>query len=195
MNVFIYSKSQSMVKSSLRMPILMTLMLFLALSTTPIMARAKNTPPQYFTLNQPKIGRNVLQNTDSLPIYTIVEEQPEFVGGQKAMYQFLGQNIKYPEYSREHGHQGTVYVGFVIEIDGSISNITCKRAPQIVDSVKTHKEDGSVLEVIVFKKDAEFLVEESIRVIAAMPRWIPGRQKGVAVRTAYTLPIKFRSCG
>ena len=79
MNVFIYSKSQSMVKSSLRMPIIMMLTLFLALSTTPIMARTEKTPPQYFTLNQPKMGRNVLQNTDSLPIFTIVEEQPEFV--------------------------------------------------------------------------------------------------------------------
>jgi TonB family protein len=111
----------------------------------------------------PKVG---VPNKDG--IYTIVEQQPEFPQGQKAMFEWLGQNIKYPAKARENGVEGTVYIGFVVQKDGFLSDVTVKRG---------------------ISSDCN---EEAVRVISAMPKWKPGMQEGKAVAVAYTLPIKFK---
>ena len=101
-------------------------------------------------------------------VYDVVEEMPSFPGGLTALFQFLSQSIKYPVVAEENGVQGRVLVTFVVERDGSITDV------KVVKSI-----DPSL--------DAE-----AKRVIRSMPRWKPGKQNGSAVRVKYTVPVTFR---
>ncbi|MDD4778609.1 MAG: energy transducer TonB [Fermentimonas sp.] len=101
-------------------------------------------------------------------IFVVVEEQPEYPGGNAAMMQFLSDNIRYPVIAQENGIQGRVICNFVVERDGSITDV------QVVRGV-----DPS-------------LDREAVRVIQQMPRWKPGKQRGQAVRVRFTLPVVFR---
>ena len=100
-------------------------------------------------------------------IFTVVEEQPKFPGGEDARMQFMQHNLKYPEMAKEAGIQGTVFVSFVVEKDGSISNVKILR--------------GLSAEVD----------KEAVRVVEAMPDWVPGRQRGEEVRVQFNMPIRF----
>ena len=100
-------------------------------------------------------------------IFTIVESMPEFPGGDEARMKFLLENIKYPQIARESGIQGVVYVTFVVEPDGSITN------------VKVIRGIGGGCD------------EEAVRVVKMMPKWIPGNQRGKPVRVQFNMPIKF----
>lgn len=102
-----------------------------------------------------------------MQIFAVVEAMPEYPGGDVARMQFLQENIKYPQMARESGIQGTVYVTFVVEPNGSVSDVR-------------------VLRGIGGGCD-----EEAIRVIQAMPKWIPGKQRGKPVRVQFNMPIKF----
>ena len=101
-------------------------------------------------------------------VFDVVEEMPSFPGGQGALMAFLSSNIKYPVVAQENGVQGRVIVGFVVEKDGSISDVKVMRSV-----------DPS-------------LDREAQRVVRAMPRWKPGKQNGSAVRVKYTVPVVFR---
>jgi protein TonB len=101
-------------------------------------------------------------------IFTFVEEYPEFPGGEKALYEYIKNNIRYPEVARTSGITGTVYVQFVVEKDGSISD------------VKVLRGIGGGCD------------EEAVRVVKSMPKWKPGKQRGQPVRVYYTLPIDFK---
>lgn len=105
---------------------------------------------------------------DSIYNTSSVEIMPEFPGGEAALYKFLGDNIKYPRLAIESNIQGTVYISFVVEKDGSLSNITVERTPALV------------------------LSDESSRVVSIMPDWKPGKQGGRAVRVNFVLPVKFK---
>ncbi len=100
-------------------------------------------------------------------IFLVVEQQPEFPGGEKARLTYLSNNINYPQMARESNIQGTVYVSFVVEPNGSISNVAIMRPI------------GGGCD------------EEAMRVVQEMPSWIPGKQRGRAVRVRFTMPIKF----
>ncbi len=102
-------------------------------------------------------------------IFSVVENQPEFPGGVEARQQFLRDNLMYPEKAREAGIQGTVFVTFVVEKDGSFTDI------RIIRGI------GGGCD------------EEAVRLVKMMPRWEPGRQTGKTVRVQYNLPIRFRS--
>jgi protein TonB len=101
-------------------------------------------------------------------IFEVVEQQPEFPGGAAAMMQWLNSNMRYPTIAQEQGIQGRVTVAFVVERDGSITDV------QILRGV-----DPS-------------LDREAVRVVGQMPRWTPGRQQGEAVRVRFNLPVTFR---
>ncbi len=101
-------------------------------------------------------------------IFTAVEESPKFPGGDKAMYEFLSRNIRYPEMAQQNNIQGRVTVQFVVEKDGSIGEVKVVRG-----------------------KDPD-LDKEAIRVVKSMPKFIPGKMNGQAVRVWYTLPINFK---
>lgn len=101
-------------------------------------------------------------------IFKVVEEMPEFPGGSAKLMEYIQKNIKYPMMARESDIQGRVFVNFVVEPDGSISNV-------------------AVLRGIGGGCD-----EEAVRVVNSMPKWKPGKQRGSAVRCAYTVPIIFK---
>jgi len=100
-------------------------------------------------------------------VYTAVEIQPEFPGGEAAFGRFLAQNIRYPAIAKQNKIQGRVYVQFVVEKDGSLSD------------VKVIREPGSGTG------------DEAVRVMKLSPKWNPGKQNGQAVRVQFTLPINF----
>ena len=102
-------------------------------------------------------------------IYSAVEQMPQFPGGMAAMMRWIKENVKYPAESREKGSQGRAYVSFVVETDGSISNV----------------------EIIRGTGD-KLLDNEAIRLVKSMPKWAPGKQVGKNVRVKYTVPIMFR---
>ena len=101
-------------------------------------------------------------------VFDVVEEMPHFPGGPAALQAFLSSNTKYPVVAQENGVQGRVIVSFVVERDGSITDV------RVVRSV-----DPS-------------LDREASRVVRSMPRWSPGKQNGSNVRVKYTVPVVFR---
>ena len=117
------------------------------------------TPPPPPPAPKPEVSNKV---------FDVVEEMPSFPGGQGALMSFLNSNIKYPVVAQENGVQGRVIVGFVVERDGSITDVKVMRSV-----------DPS-------------LDREAQRVVRAMPRWKPGKQNGSAVRVKYTVPVVFR---
>ncbi len=104
---------------------------------------------------------------DEEPIFAVAEEAPEFPGGQDALMKYLANNLNYPKAALTASISGRVIISFVIEADGTISNIKVVRG---------------------VNKDLD---AEAIRVVQSMPKWIPGKQRGKAVRVQYTLPVKF----
>ena len=101
-------------------------------------------------------------------VFDVVEQMPEYPGGQAALFEYLNKNIKYPADAEKKKVEGKVFVTFVVDSDGKITDVS------------------------LLKKVFPSLDAEAIRVISAMPNWIPGRQKGQAVRVKYTVPIMFR---
>jgi outer membrane biosynthesis protein TonB len=127
------------------------------------------------------------------PVFSVYDEQPEFPQGVPALYKFLGQNIKYPKVARDAGGQGTVFVGFIIEKDGSITNVQVKKdAPFIVRDTITLMESNGVKGNKIVEKTDFSLGKEAVRVVSMMPKWKPGKKDGKDVRVSYTLPIKFK---
>ena len=100
-------------------------------------------------------------------VFDIVEQMPEYPGGMQALFEFLKENIKYPEDAQKQKVEGRVLVKFVVETDGSISNIE------------------------VVKNAFPSLDAEAERVVRIMPKWTPGKQKGQVVRVKFMLPINF----
>ncbi len=100
--------------------------------------------------------------------FDVVEQMPEYPGGMQELMKFLSMNVRYPEAAHKAGVQGRVIVKFIVETDGSLSNVK------------------------VVKKVSDDLDGEAIRVVSTMPKWKPGMQNGTAVRVNYTIPITFR---
>ena len=113
-------------------------------------------------------GPSEEEETEGNQIFTVVEQQPEFPGGEAALMAYIKKNLKYPAFAAENGIQGRVTLSFTVEKDGSIANIEVMRSP------------------------AEELSKEAIRVVQSMPKWKPGKQRGKAVRVKYVLPVTFR---
>ena len=101
-------------------------------------------------------------------VFDVVEEMPSFPGGNGALMSYLNSNVKYPVVAQENGVQGRVTISFVVERDGSISDVKVARSV-----------DPS-------------LDREAQRVVKSMPRWTPGKQNGQTVRVKYTVPVVFR---
>ncbi len=101
-------------------------------------------------------------------IFFIVEEMPEFPGGEQALRQFISNSIDYPKVAQGKGIQGKVYVTFVVTKDGNVANATIARGV-----------DPS-------------LDSEALRVVNSLPKWKPGKQRGQAVNVSYTVPINFK---
>ena len=100
-------------------------------------------------------------------VFVVVEQDPQFPGGMEALYKYIASNVKYPDEAKAKNITGKVFVSFVIEKDGSISNVKVVHSPH------------------------ELLSDEAVRCVLAMPKWVPGKQRGKSVRTQFMLPINF----
>lgn len=100
-------------------------------------------------------------------VFDVVEKMPEYPGGQAALFEYLSKNVKYPADAEKQKIEGRVLVSFVVNTDGSITDISVER------------------------KAFPSLDAEAVRVISGMPKWIPGEQKGQKVRVKYTVPLIF----
>ena len=101
-------------------------------------------------------------------IFEVVENMPDFPGGQAALMQYLAKNIKYPTIAQENGTHGRVIVQFVVN------------------------KDGSIVDAKVVRSVDPYLDKEALRVINTMPKWKPGMQRGKPVRVKFTVPVMFR---
>ena len=118
-------------------------------------------------VDNPGTGTGIVEAAAPLEIFKVVEQMPEFPGGEAALYKYIGENVRYPEKATNASQQGTVRVKFVVNEDGSISNVTVARE-------------------LGFGMD-----DEAKRVVSGMPKWRPGKNNGKAVKVYYNLPIKF----
>lgn len=118
------------------------------------------------------IGNLWAQSADPESIYHVVEEIPEFPGGEDSLAIFLGRHIRYPVADRKNKTEGVSYIQFVIEKDGSISNVAVLSDKEGLATMAMHTE--------------------AMRVIANMPKWKPGKQRGHFVRCSLTIPIRFK---
>ena len=112
-----------------------------------------------------KKARTHKDTTTDDKVYDVCEQMPTYEGGDAALLKYLGENWKLPDEYKERGIQGRMVVGFIVEKDGSLTNVKVLRAVDIA-------------------LDAEVL-----RVVKGMPKWIPGRHNGQRVRVRYLLPI------
>ena len=101
-------------------------------------------------------------------VYQIVEQMPEFPNGEEALMQYIAEQVKYPAEAKKAGAYGRVFIGFIVEPDGGLS-------------------DFKVLRGIGYGCD-----EEALRVVKSMPKWQPGMHRGKAVRVQYLVPVNFR---
>jgi protein TonB len=104
---------------------------------------------------------------EEIMLFAAVEEKPEFPGGEKKFYEYLGKNMKYPQMEAEQGITGRVFVEFLID------------------------KDGSIAEVKALRGVSPGLDKEAVRVIKAMPNWSPGKQNGRPVKVRYVIPVNF----
>ncbi len=130
--------------------------------------QVKKTDETVYEFSTKDITNVKIKKVDNDSIYQIVEVMPEFPGGMEKMMDYLSKNIKYPEEAKEKGISGRVFLSFVVEKDGAVSD------------VKVAKGIG---------KECD---DEAVRVVQAMPKWKPGLQKGKPVRVSYLLPITFK---
>ncbi len=107
------------------------------------------------------------EESDDAAVFFIVEEMPEFPGGDTELRKYIANSVKYPVIAQENGIQGRVYVPFVVGTDGGVTQVKVARG---VDPN---------------------LDKEAIRVVQSMPKWKPGKQRGKAVKVSYTVPINF----
>ena len=120
---------------------------------------------------QDKKGKTTQTRKDTTTddkVYEVCEQMPIFEGGDVALLKYLTDSVKYPELAKKHGVQGRVIIGFIVEKDGSLTDVKVLRA---VDRA---------------------LDAEALRVVKGMPKWIPGSQNGQHVRVKYNVPVPFR---
>jgi periplasmic protein TonB len=108
------------------------------------------------------------EEEEDAPVFFIVEDMPEFPGGDLALRKYIAENIRYPEIAKENGIQGRVFVQFVVNKKG------------IVEAIK------------VVRGVDQSLDKEAIRVIKSLPKWKPGQQRGKPVKVSFTVPINFQ---
>lgn len=118
--------------------------------------------------SQERTNSNLKNKVDENEIVEMVEEDAEFPGGNLKLAKWISKNVKYPESAIKANKEGKVYVSFVVELDGSISNINIERGV------------------------CEDLDNETIRLLKLMPKWKPGKNKGKYVRARCRLPINYK---
>jgi len=161
------SDSWASLKAGFALPALLAVMFLFTSGSLNTLSSQDVKQKQAAPAEKPAVTASSDAGTD--PVFEVVKTMPQFPGGFDAMAKYLVENIKYPDESRKNGVQGTVFVTFVVEKDGAVSNV-------------------KVLRGIGLECD-----KEAARVVQAMPKWVPGKNdQNEAVRVQYNLPIKFQ---
>lgn len=143
-------------------------------------------PPVYDTVYSPS------SSNDSNKVYDLVaiEKPPVFPGGESAMINFLRNNVTYPKLAKENNIQGKVYLSFIIDKTGDVTNVSVRRGATVPkDLLDKYADNEKKLESL--RAMARELDEEAIRVVRLMPRWEPGVQNKKVVKVVFLLPINF----
>lgn len=158
------SKSTFIARLKLLTAMPVAFMLVVAFTASPIVETIAQVEQQK---QEKKTVQKTSTSTAEKQVFTVVEVMPQFPGGEEGRIKYLKENVNYPEAARKQGIEGTVFVTFVVEKDGSVTN-------------------ARVLRGIGGGCD-----EEALRVVSAMPNWKPGMQRGKPVRVQFNVPIKF----
>lgn len=132
-------------------------------------------------------------------VYTTVDEMPQFPGGQVELNNFLINNLRYPDMARDCDCQGRVFVSFIVDIDGNVTNVQIVRKANSCSTITCYDATKNVVPCNNLNKVSEtvdcdvsgLLDKEALRVVKIMPKWEPGKQNGKAVNVRYNIPIKF----
>ena len=117
--------------------------------------------------NKPVKKKKAPKKENKKKVYDIVEQMPSFPGGPKALYEYIGSNVKYPAEATATNKSGRVIVAFVVD------------------------KNGNIIEPTIIRSVCEPLDKEALRVIKEMPKWTPGKQNGKAVDVKYVIPVSF----
>ena len=143
-----------------------------------------------------KDANDLKDNQPDDKIFDKPEVLPQFPGGETELYGWLARNLKYPSEAIEYGVQGRIFVQFVVEKDGNISDIKIAKVSDgraiVITAYKAKDDSPEELKKENEEKGLKALQDESIRVVKAMPKWKPGTNKGKPVRCYFNLPIMFR---
>jgi TonB-dependent SusC/RagA subfamily outer membrane receptor len=143
-----------------------------------------------------KDANDLKDNQPDDKIFDKPEVLPEFPGGEAELYGWIARNVKYPSEAIEYGVQGRISVQFVVEKDGSMSDIKIAKVSDgraiVITAYKAKDDSPEELKKENEEKGLKALQDESIRVVKAMPKWKPGTNKGKPVRCYFHLPINFR---
>ena len=145
--------------------IFVTMIVVLLMMSVGDIARAQNVP---LIIDPDKVDEYLAERKDTINVYDVVEQMPQFPGGFQKMNEFIEENMQYPKKCAEKGVYGRVVITFVVERSGKLSNIR------------------------VAKSVHPALDKEALRIVKLMPKWIPGRQNGITVRVKYIIPVTFR---
>lgn len=141
------------------------------LSKTNVSTQTQQGDEDFIDLPDPNDGKKVVEEPAAPQVFQVVEQMPEFPGGEDALLKYLGKNIKYPELARDANTQGTIYITFVVDENGKITQPSVLRG--------------------LTGPGAKDCANEALRVVGNMPAWKAGKQNGKAVRVQYNLPVKF----
>lgn len=137
-------------------------------TTTPTEEPTKEDPVVETKFDKKWVKVEEYDDDDETNPLDFVDEMPVFVGGEEKLFQYLANNIKYPKRDMQIGNEGKVFVEFVVG------------------------KDGEITDVKILRGVSETIDAEAIRVIKSMPNWLPGKQKGRAVKVRYKMPISFK---
>lgn len=163
------SNAVARVKIILALPAMLLVLASFSSASAIYLTKTQETDPLkniVSTQQQSAEDVSIILKEDS--VFKVVEKMPLFKGGNEELYNYLANNIKYPEVAKKKGTQGTVFVTFIVEKDGTVTNVKIMRG--IGDSCD----------------------EEAKRVVEGMPKWTPGYQEGKPVRVVFNLPVKYQ---
>lgn len=113
-----------------------------------------------------------------------IDQLPQYPGSDTALLAFIARNIQYPPLAKEHGVSGKVFISFIVNTDGKVSEVTIIRGIQLTPATEKEKE--------LFVKIADEMNKEAVRVISSLPNFSPGIKNGRAVKVKYVIPINYR---
>ena len=131
--------------------------------------------------------------TSNETVYDVVEEEPIYPGGEKALREFIKTNQRYPDLAMEYGARGRVIMTFLIDSVGQVTNIKVVRNIKMsYDTLRLSRETEDMQQQVK-QQIANLLGEESKRILSLMPRWTPGKMHGKPVNVKYAMPIQFQA--